>query len=476
MIPILAFRHLLVKKTRSVFLLLGYGLGVGVMIVLLSVGRAMVEQSQEVSLVGGGDVTVLPQGIDVEATRTGGASGMFFGIDRARFVTRQLLGGRRHAGVVRAVSPAIEKKLLYLAFRGETLAVRAGGDIPSRAAAMGAGLRVLDGAWADTPSDSAWITPTTEQLYHEMDRFHIPPTADPGWGEWHYFNVTVGPAEWWYITYLVAGPVRRGRWGGQLLIGHRKPDGSYDRFTATFPARAVSLDTARADLALGANVVRQRGGVYGLVVRPSGDRQPIRLDLRIQPEPDRYFPPVDLRAGEHLSGYVVPALSARATGTICEGDVCQSFRNAAAYHDHNWGVWRNVTWDWGAARGRTFNLLYGAVRTPDDARRGGATGEPRLFVTLVDSLGVRQILRARDVRYARSSRRIPDSLSFIAVRDNDTVRFSASIGDAQESRLTAAGVGRVFLQMRGRFRLQGTLDGEEVRDQGTGFFETYVEK
>jgi hypothetical protein len=261
-----------------------------------------------------------------------------------------------------------------------------------------------------------------------------------------------------------------------LLIGHRKPDGSYDRFTATFPARAVSLDTARADLALGANVVRQRGGVYGLVVRPSGDRQPIRLDLRIQPEPDRYFPPVDLRAGEHLSGYVVPALSARATGTICEGDVCQSFRNAAAYHDHNWGVWRNVTWDWGAARGRTFNLLYGAVRTPDDARRGGATGEPRLFVTLVDSLGVRQILRARDVRYARSSRRIPDSLSFIAVRDNDTVRFSASIGDAQESRLTAAGVGRVFLQMRGRFRLQGTLDGEEVRDQGTGFFETYVEK
>ena len=39
MITILAFRHLLVKKGRSLFLLLGYGLGVGVMIVLLSVGQ-----------------------------------------------------------------------------------------------------------------------------------------------------------------------------------------------------------------------------------------------------------------------------------------------------------------------------------------------------------------------------------------------------------------------------------------------------
>ncbi len=47
------------------FLLLGFSLGVGVMIVLLSVGEAMLEQSRDVSLVGGGEVTVLPQGIDV---------------------------------------------------------------------------------------------------------------------------------------------------------------------------------------------------------------------------------------------------------------------------------------------------------------------------------------------------------------------------------------------------------------------------
>ena len=78
----------LVKRARSLFLLLGYSLGVGVMIVLLSVGEAMLDQSRDVSLVGGGEVTILPEGIDIEALRTGGLSGMFFTIDRARYVTR----------------------------------------------------------------------------------------------------------------------------------------------------------------------------------------------------------------------------------------------------------------------------------------------------------------------------------------------------------------------------------------------------
>src|SRR6476661_11097859 len=114
MLLTLAFRHLWVRPLRSLFLLLGFSIGVGVMVVLLSVGEAMLDQSRDVALVGGGEVTVLPQGIDVEAMRTGGVSGMFFGIDRARLLTRQVLGGPRQEDLISAVSPAIEGKLLYL--------------------------------------------------------------------------------------------------------------------------------------------------------------------------------------------------------------------------------------------------------------------------------------------------------------------------------------------------------------------------
>jgi hypothetical protein len=33
---------------------------------------------------------------------------------------------------------------------------------------------------------------------------------------------------------------------------------------------------------------------------------------------------------------------------------------------------------------------------------------------------------------------------------------------------------RLFLQMRGRFELSGRIMGEQVRDRGQGFFETYL--
>lgn len=481
MIATLAFRHLVVKKGRSLLLLLGYGLGVGVMIVLLSVGTAMLSQSRDVSLVGGGEVTVLPQGIDVEAMRTGGVSGLFFGVDRARFLTRQLLGGPRWANLVAAVSPAIENKLLYVRLRGRTMAVRAGGEIPSRAAAVGAGLHVIDGAWPDHAADSAWIAPSAGQLYDELDRFHLPAVADSSWGEWHYFNVAAGPHEWWYITYLVGGEVLRGRWGGQLLLSHRRADGRYDTYVARVPAERISLDTLRADLSLGGNTVRQRDGRYALVASATGPAGRATLELTITPDPNRYFPPVELREGEYRSGYVVPALSGRATGRICAGTRCTGLDGAPAYHDHNWGIWRSVSWDWGAARGRDLSVLYGAVYAPDDTLFSGPAGSPRIFVAVVDSLGVRQILRARRVEYAgrhpeseRYGVNAPAALRFVATREEDTIVVSARVVDFHATRMTQAGAGRSFLQMRGEFRVDGAISGERVRDEGTGFFETYV--
>lgn len=481
MLLTLAFRHLLVKKGRSLFLLLGYGLGVGVMIVLLSVGAAMLEQSRDVSLVGGGEITVLPQGIDVEAMRTGGVSGMFFGIDRARFLTRQLLGGPRHAGLVRAVSPAIENKLVYLSFRGQVVAARAGGEIPSRASALGAGLDVLRGVWRDAAADSVWIAPSPGELYDQLDRFHLPPVADSSWAEWHYFNIQAGPGEWWYVTYLVGGEVSRGRWGGRLLVTHRKPGGGYDRFTAASPGASVTFDTTRADLAIGANTVRQRDGVYHLRAAVTGPAGALALELSVTPDRDRYFPAVDLREGEYRSGYVVPALSGVANGTVRVGRRCLRLAGAPAYHDHNWGVWRDVTWDWGAGRGRSFNLLYGGVYAPGDTGAFRTTAGSRLLVALVDSLGVRQIFRAREVRYqgthplsARYGVKAPASFSFLASRDEDTVRVTARIADFQATARTPAAAGRSFLQMRGSFALEGTVGGMAVKDEGSGFFETYV--
>jgi hypothetical protein len=488
MLLTLAFRHLWVRKLRSLFLLFGFAIGVGVMVVLLSVGEAMLEQSRDVSLVGGGEITVLPQGIDVEAMRTGGLGGMFFGIDRARYLTRQAIGGPRHAALVRTVAPAIEGKLLYLCRTGAECRpepVRAGGEIPSRAAALGAGIDVRRGTWRDSPADSAYVAPTAQQLYDEVDRFHVPPVPDSTWGEWHYFNVTTGPDEWWYITYLVGGKVSLARpagWGGRVLVTHRRADGRYERFTAEAPARAVRFDTARADLTIGPSTVRQRDGVYRLDARAAGKGGALRLELQLRPVPNRYFPPVELREDEFLSGYVVPALAASAGGTICVGGRCTRVREAPAYHDHNWGVWRDVTWEWGAARGGTLSLLYGGVYGPERATvtAAGTAATSPFFLALVDSLGVRQVLRFGRVAYegeqpaaGAPGASAPRRFTLVGTRGDDSVRLTVDVEHALATEMSASSFRRLFFQMRGRFELRGRVGGAEVSDTGRGFFETY---
>lgn len=473
MLTTLAFRHLLVRKLRSLFLLLGFSLGVAVMIVLLSVGQAMLEQARDTSLIGGGEVTVLPQGIDVEAMRTGGVSGMFFGIDRARLLTRQVLGGPRHRDMVQVVSPAIEGKLLYLRAGDRLIPVRVGGEVPSRARAVGSGLKVLSGRWEDSPEDSNYITPTRQELYDELDRFHLPARPDSAWGEWHYFNLVTSPSEWWYISYLIGGEVFRGKWGGQVLVTHRRPDGRYERFASQATPGRIAFDTSRADLVIGESFVRQRNGQYRLYGRAAGGAGPLLIDINLAPSPNRYFPPVELREEGLLSGYVVPALMAAAAGRICVGSRCQTFSDVPAYHDHNWGVWRNVTWEWGAARGNRVSLLYGGVY--------GSSARTPFFLSVLDSLGVKQVLRFNRIEYqgkretsgaVRGS--APTRFSLLASRESDTLRLDVRVVDALGTEIGAGGFRRVFLQMRGGFTVTGRLLGQTLADSGTGFFETYV--
>jgi hypothetical protein len=474
MLTTLAFRHLMARKLRSVVLLLGFVFGVAAMIVLLSVGQAMLDQSRDVSLVGGGEVTVLPQGIDVEALRTGGAGAQFFGIDRARFMARQVLGGPRQRELVTTVAPVIERKLVYLQHAGRTAAVRAGGEIPSRSRALGAGLNVLAGRWEDAPGDSAYLTPTPQQLYDELDRFHRPHQSDSTWAEWHYFNVVTSPDEWWYVTYMVRGDVSAGRGAGVVLITHRRVDGRYERFTAEESPERITFDTARADLVIGKSGVRQRNGTYYLQARAHGVAGALRLDLEIRPERHQYFPRVEVNDRELLSGYVVPALAASASGRVCVAGRCVGVADAPAYHDHNWGVWRDVTWEWGTARGTRFNMVYGGVYTSE------REASP-FFLAVVDSLGIRQMLRFGRIDYqgARPASgtpglMVPARFSMLARRGADTLRLDVMVDHAVASRGGPAARARYFVQMRGRFRAAGRVAGQPVADSGAGFFETYL--
>ena len=471
MILRLVFAELRHRPGRALFLLGGYSLGVAVMIVLLAVGEAMLEQARDQTLVGGGDLVLLPAGISAELLRAGGATALFLGIDQARFVQRDVLESpraREEYGVLSA-SPVLEGRIVELIVGDELLRALAGGEIPSRAAAAGAAPALIAGSWADTDADRRWTSPDPHELYREIDRFHLPPagTRDSTWAEWHYFNVDVAPGSWIYLTSMVAGEVGiPDRWGGRVLLTIRSADGTHRSITLDRPDREVRFDTLSPDLSIGsAASVELVDGVYRIrAVLPGA-----RVDLRIRPVPRRYFPPTELGGAELLSGYVAPALLATAEGEVCLPG-CTSISGARAYHDHNWGVWRDVSWEWGSASDEELSLLYGVVRGQEPANQP-------LFAYLVDGDGLRGLFRPALPSFPETELRvvggnvlrIPTVIEFADARRGLSVRIevdAAHVTDLERPNR------RFFVQMRGRATVSQLGYAPRTLD---GFFETYVD-
>jgi hypothetical protein len=499
MIGLIAFRNFALRPWRSLFLLLGYSLGVAVMIVLLSIGEALLTQARQERLVGGGQITVLPEGIDIEVLKTGGLGGMFFSIDHARFIYRQLLAAPRLSPWIRAVAPQIESKLLYARLEnGREYTVEASGEIPSLQDAVGAPAELASGRWADDSLDRRWRDPTPAELRDDIDRFHLPPPSargDSTWGEWHYFNVLSNDhRRWAYVSLIVGGRVPEGPWGGQVLVTLHEQGGASRRFTATVPASQVRFSTTRADLTMGQSFVHVLpDGRYAIHARAAGANGSfVDVNLTVSPTPGAYFPGAALSGSEVVSGYVVPALRADADGSICIGpsptrSSCEELGAVQAYHDHNWGVWRGVSWEWGAARAGQYALLYGRVEPPDSV----AASQP-LFVYMVDSLGFLRLFRPKEVAYTDAPRLVagdtvlvPRTAELYDARGDDTLRVSLTIEDAavtdtrrplveRGDYMNARRIARpYFIQMKGRAVLSGRIGGKELRAEGYGFFETY---
>jgi hypothetical protein len=488
----LVLRHLTLHPIRSLVFVGAYAAGVSVMLALLSIGEVMVEQSRDEQWIGGGDITIVPSGIDLETLRTGGA--VFFGIDQARFIARAVLGGGRLADRLAAVAPWIDDRAVYLRQSGgeAIVALRSNGQIPSAARALGAAPEILSGSWIDSDDDRRWLTPSGLELYSEIDRFHLPPEnvrGDSAWAEWHYFNLLWPDEErWLYLSYIVGGDVTGEDWGGIVLARYHTPDGRDRSFADTLAADDIVFSATSAELVLGPHTVRLIDDPVRYRIRarlPAVEgRSRLTVDLDIAPESQRYFPPAQLAAADSfVSGYVVPALRAGASGRVCVGEGCEDVDETIAYHDHNWGTWGGVIWDWGIAHAGPYDVLYGGVHgdAVADARRQGV----RFLGYVVDSLGVAAVLEPRELIYGGArpivfdgdTVVVPEALAWMAVQGPDSLAVDISLENVELSSLTLGGDSDVyFAQMKGTMRLSGILAGRVVAASGPGFFETYLRR
>jgi hypothetical protein len=257
----------------------------------------------------------------------------------------------------------------------------------------------------------------------------------------------------------------------------------------TAAAAGVAFDPA------GRAEARVEEGVYRLRARFRDGRtgRPVALEMSVVPTPRAYFPPLVLRGADGFeSGYVVPAALARATGTIDVGGEVTRFDHALAYHDHNWGTWRNVAWDWGQTQstdGR-LALVYAVVHAPELTRAGQGG---RHFAVVTSNEGFLGVLRPERIVYeewregppvAGRRVRVPGVIRFTAWTGGDSldvrlavedVAASLPAGDPRDDAGATLGGGRVFLQMRGEWTVRGRVAGRGIEFSAPGAAETFVE-
>lgn len=456
MIVRFAIRSLAVRPVRTTVLACGFGLGIAVMAELLGVGEVILDQARSPALRGGGDLVM---------------SGLFGDVTNARFV---LANTRRTAQIgarITALSPS-KKATLYLMRPGAApLPVSVHGGVPSGENGVGDPETAGRSVWVDTPEDRRWIAPGDDDVLRAMDRFHRQPAGSEfasSWAEWLYFNGrTADGSVRFYLTFL-AGPVQP---DGQRRAGVRLQldrQGRVENYSASGTVSDSHLVAGAPDLDIAANQVRLEHQRYKIHLHLRGEHSVVEGDLVLQAQPGRSLPPTIIRGARGwLSGYTVPVLSGRLDGTLEIDGSPVSFSKAIGYHDHNWGFWQDVTWQWGQVAHDDLSFVYGRVFPPS------SVADPERMPGFLGVLGPDGPLGvSTDVKI--SEERANGEASAAAPR---TVTIDAH-GRTLDLTMRFAVDGAIrtadFLQLSGAYRVNGEVAGHSLDFTSRGAAETWV--
>ena len=466
MIGRLAFRSLTAHPVRSAVLAAGFGVGVAVMAILLGVAAIVLEQAESPEQVGGGDVLIrlAPQ-------------------VPARLVLAGTLQSDALRPRVRVASP-YDTTELYLQQDTRTTRVFARGGIPSLERALDDRETRDIAAWTDSPADTDWKGASPANLLRSLDRFHPIPDAPAwasSWAEWLYFNGRAADARF-YLTFLVGPRTANGqRMGGVRLQLER--NGIMRSYTSG--AVISDEDAMRApDLTIGASSVRLDGMQYRihLDVRAQSGAERVTGDLTLTASAGRLIPPLEIGGARGwVTGYVVPVMSGPLDGMLSvtagpdktrpAGDVV-SLAGGVGYHDHNWGFWQGVSWQWGQVQRDDLSFIYGRVFPPREA------ADPERFPGFVGALGPDgplgyatnvQITETNDA----SGRPQTIVISARGTSLNLSLRFAVASSVITHMAQGPLANGIDFLQMRGNYTVSGRAAGREIDFSAPGSAETF---
>ena len=199
----------------------------------------------------------------------------------------------------------------------------------------------------------------------------------------------------------------------------------------------------------------------------------IHGELTLSPAANGSIPPAEIHGARGwVSGYVVPVLSGTFSGRLRLRDEDVQIDGAAGYHDHNWGFWEGVQWQWGQVAGGGVSIVYGRVFPPADvADRNRIPG----FLGVIGADG--PIAFSTDVSIREEDQNGTPSAITVESRDRRvplTLKLAVT-----ESVRTAMGLTRgpgatmTFLQLGGEYRVSGRAGAVDVNFTARGSAETF---
>ena len=529
MIARLALRTLLMHPIRTAVLAGGFGIGVAVMANLLGVAEVVLEQSQSPALVGGGDVVVT----GAASRLTSGRYLLWGGLGAPAFADRIAAASptRRASvflvqdGVVtrlraRGGIPSLERALEDSETAGVSEWVDAPGDEAWTSPDPEDVLRSLDRFHAipDVPARAgSWV----EWLYFNgqagSTRFYLTFLVGPvrengrrmagvrlqldraGQVENYGENADVDPDE-----VLATAP--------EITIGANRIRLDGDRYLVSFDLRGEGI-SGRADgtvqpPALGerrssirhatrssdrpvfepgdagelgqaleqaeGSVTGGRRGTAGELSRRTDRRARATGEIVLTARRGHSLPPIAITGARGwVSGYVVPVMSGALDGAIRVGDETLPLSGGTGYHDHNWGFWEGVSWQWGQVQHEGLSILYGRVFPPADA--ADASRVPGFMMVLGPDGALGQATR---VTIDETIEPTLDKPSRIIIRGNSPsldlqleVEVESAIRTPWRSGPLANRLD--FLQMRGRYRVTGKAADRTLDFTAPGAAETF---
>ena len=511
MILRLAVRSLATRPLRTAVLAVGFGLGIAVMAELLGVGQVILEQAHSPALQGGGDLLVA------------GATGR---LDSARFLLSSVLMSDRFRSRTVAASPS-RRATVYLMTSDGAIAVSARGGIPSLEKAVGDPEIARQADWTDEPGDAGWSNPPPGDVLRAMDRFHPIPAAGDGvspssWAEWLYFNGrTHAGGLRFYLTFLAGGVNASGK---RPMIVRLQLDrgGRTTNYSATAEVDAAELLERAPEIEVGGNRVRIDGLSYRITLAlqrersgesripnpesrfrapqsgesPGESRIPnpesrlraqqsresripnpesrIEGEIILEASPGRSLPPAAIHGARGwVSGYVVPVLSGTFRGTLRVDGEDVPVDGASGYHDHNWGFWEGVRWQWGQVAGGDISIVYGRVFPPatvaDPDRIPG-------FLALLGPDG--PIAFSTDVSIQETDDHGTPRTIAVRARGRQlnlelTLDVSESVRTQMAMTRTPGASAMGFLQLGGVYRVTGRAAERDIRFTARGSAETF---